>query len=285
MKSQKQNLKDIIKECISEILRESAPPGLSKSIIHKVEKQYGKDSPKAYATMWAIHNKQKNVSEINGTPEFSHENYAMLEAEIKNDEVIEYDVSYKVYNKVNKLIKDAKNVKVSGPDFIDDVDSERQYLDDRLTALEIELEKKKGNPDKNIKVIGVIINSRKNKQNPAQPPTVVSEVALEDDIKSEIDATYIDQSGKQIKFKYNFLGSRDKDISKVVELIRKKFPYIKKVDLSLNDELEILRKLKQDGKLNSTNNKLYFYCVDVGGEKLMKATLDKNLIKQKTYSK
>ena len=32
---------------------EEAPP-LKKSIIHKVEKQYGKDSPKTYATLWAI---------------------------------------------------------------------------------------------------------------------------------------------------------------------------------------------------------------------------------------
>ena len=38
---------------------EEAPP-LPKSIIHKVEKQYGKDSPKTYATLWAIYNKKKN---------------------------------------------------------------------------------------------------------------------------------------------------------------------------------------------------------------------------------
>ena len=32
---------------------EEAPP-LKKSIIRKVEKQYGKDNPKTYATLWAI---------------------------------------------------------------------------------------------------------------------------------------------------------------------------------------------------------------------------------------
>ena len=39
---------------------EEAPP-LKKSIIHKVEKQYGKDSPKTYATLWKIYkDKKKN---------------------------------------------------------------------------------------------------------------------------------------------------------------------------------------------------------------------------------
>ena len=39
---------------------EEAPP-LKKSIIHKVEKQYGKDSPKTYAILWKIYkDKKKN---------------------------------------------------------------------------------------------------------------------------------------------------------------------------------------------------------------------------------
>ena len=39
---------------------EEAPP-LKKSIIHKVEKQYGKDNPKTYATLWKIYkDKKKN---------------------------------------------------------------------------------------------------------------------------------------------------------------------------------------------------------------------------------
>ena len=37
---------------------EEAPP-LKKSIIHKVEKQYGKDNPKTYATLWSIYKKKK----------------------------------------------------------------------------------------------------------------------------------------------------------------------------------------------------------------------------------
>ena len=39
---------------------EEVPP-LKKSIIHKVEKQYGKDNPKTYATLWKIYkDKKKN---------------------------------------------------------------------------------------------------------------------------------------------------------------------------------------------------------------------------------
>ena len=45
---------------------EEAPP-LKKSIIHKVEKQYGKDNPKTYATLWAIYKKKKKNEEVPGT--------------------------------------------------------------------------------------------------------------------------------------------------------------------------------------------------------------------------
>ena len=42
---------------------EEVPP-LKKSIIHKVEKQYGKDNPKTYATLWAIYNKKKKNEDV-----------------------------------------------------------------------------------------------------------------------------------------------------------------------------------------------------------------------------
>ena len=46
---------------------EEVPP-LKKSIIHKVEKQYGKDNPKTYATLWKIYNdKKKKNEEVPGT--------------------------------------------------------------------------------------------------------------------------------------------------------------------------------------------------------------------------
>jgi len=45
---------------------EEAPP-LKKSIIHKVEKQYGKDSPKTYATLWKIYKDKKKNEEVPGT--------------------------------------------------------------------------------------------------------------------------------------------------------------------------------------------------------------------------
>ena len=45
---------------------EEVPP-LKKSIINKVEKEYGKDNPKTYATLWAIYNKKKKNEEVPGT--------------------------------------------------------------------------------------------------------------------------------------------------------------------------------------------------------------------------
>jgi hypothetical protein len=57
-------LREIIQEAISEIseaiglgVAESTPPNFPKGIKDKIFKQYGKDSPKAYATMWAIKKK------------------------------------------------------------------------------------------------------------------------------------------------------------------------------------------------------------------------------------
>ena len=45
---------------------EEVPP-LKKSIINKVEKEYGKDNPKTYATLWAIYNKKKKNEDVPGT--------------------------------------------------------------------------------------------------------------------------------------------------------------------------------------------------------------------------
>ena len=45
---------------------EEAPP-LKKSIINKVEKQYGKDNPKTYATLWKIYKDKKKNEEVPGT--------------------------------------------------------------------------------------------------------------------------------------------------------------------------------------------------------------------------
>ena len=44
---------------------EEAPP-LKKSIINKVEKQYGKDNPKTYATLWKIYKDKKKNEEVPG---------------------------------------------------------------------------------------------------------------------------------------------------------------------------------------------------------------------------
>ena len=44
---------------------EEAPP-LKKSIIRKVEKQYGKDNPKTYATLWKIYKDKKKNEEVPG---------------------------------------------------------------------------------------------------------------------------------------------------------------------------------------------------------------------------
>ena len=42
---------------------EEAPP-LKKSIIRKVEKQYGKDNPKTYATLWKIYKDKKKNEDV-----------------------------------------------------------------------------------------------------------------------------------------------------------------------------------------------------------------------------
>ena len=44
---------------------EEVPP-LKKSNIHKVEKQYGKDNPKTYATLWKIYKDKKKNEDVPG---------------------------------------------------------------------------------------------------------------------------------------------------------------------------------------------------------------------------
>ena len=44
---------------------EEVPP-LKKSIIHRVEKQYGKDNPKTYATLWKIYKDKKKNEDVPG---------------------------------------------------------------------------------------------------------------------------------------------------------------------------------------------------------------------------
>ncbi len=113
---------------------------------------------------------------------------------------------------------------------------------------------------------------------------ILNEEQLDKNNQVEADVRFIDLKGKEIKFKYDFLGSRDKDINKVVDLIKRKFPYVKDLDLSFIDELELLRQMKQNGTLNSSNNILYFYCENKNGEIVLKTTKDKNLATQKSLS-
>lgn len=58
----KSDLSILIREVLTEVtscgsMTEVSPPDIPKSIHDKIIKQYG-DTPKAYATMWAIHNKK-----------------------------------------------------------------------------------------------------------------------------------------------------------------------------------------------------------------------------------
>ncbi len=56
---------------------EEAPP-LKKSIIHKVEKQYGKDNPKTYAILWKIYKDKKKNEDV---PANSSGNYTRPDAD------------------------------------------------------------------------------------------------------------------------------------------------------------------------------------------------------------
>ena len=84
-KQQEQKLKEVIKKEIRSVLKEMwmgwqhhesedvhevAPPNFPPELEDKIKKQYGSDSPEAFATMWKIHNKgwveeiQNRLSEI-----------------------------------------------------------------------------------------------------------------------------------------------------------------------------------------------------------------------------
>ena len=52
----------MLKNCFK---TEEVPP-LKKSIIHKVEKQYGKDNPKTYAALWKIYKDKKKNEDVPG---------------------------------------------------------------------------------------------------------------------------------------------------------------------------------------------------------------------------
>lgn len=107
---------------------------------------------------------------------------------------------------------------------------------------------------------------------------VLSEEQLDKNMQTEADVTFYDpKTFRPVKFKYNFLSARDKDINKVVDIIKKKYPYIKDVDLGLNDELELMRQFKQNGTLTNLNNKLYLYADMRDGDIVLKATKNKNL--------
>ena len=114
---------------------------------------------------------------------------------------------------------------------------------------------------------------------------LLNEGQLDDSIQSEADVSYfLPTTGKEVKFKYNFLTARDKDLNKIIDIIKKKYPYVGDVDLSLNDELELMRQSKQNGSLNSSNNKLYLYCDASDGHVSIKVSKNKNFAKQKSLS-
>lgn len=107
----------------------------------------------------------------------------------------------------------------------------------------------------------------------------IKEVQLDQSITNNIDVVYKSPQGKRIRFIFNFLGAKDRDINKWIDLIKKKFPYIKEVDLTLVDELEMFRKMKQDGKLTTSNNKLYLFCKRTpDGDVVLKNTKNKNSV-------
>lgn len=111
---------------------------------------------------------------------------------------------------------------------------------------------------------------------------ILAEQQLDQNMETEADVIFINpQTKKEVKFQYDFLTARDKDLNKVFDAIKRKYPFIHEVDLGLNDELELLRQSKQNGTLTKTNNKLYLYTEVVNGDLILKATKNKNLAAQK----
>lgn len=85
-----------------------------------------------------------SVDEINGTPEYPHENYGMLESDTSGESSGEfkYTVSYKLYNDKNQLIRNRDGVEIYGPDFGDHKEEERKFLEDRCFTMETEMRRK-----------------------------------------------------------------------------------------------------------------------------------------------
>lgn len=49
-------LKHLIREVVSEVMTETAPPDFPKGLYKKIKSQYSDNPSKAYGTMWKIHN-------------------------------------------------------------------------------------------------------------------------------------------------------------------------------------------------------------------------------------
>ncbi len=113
-----------------------------------------------------------SVNEINGTPEYSHENYGMLES-TSSDNNVKYNVSYKLYDDMNRLIRVRKDVEIMGPDFSGRDEERKKYLEDKCLAMETairnqankknqEIQPITGNKVKNtgdVKIVGLIVNN------------------------------------------------------------------------------------------------------------------------------
>lgn len=123
----------------------------------------------------------KNViKEINGTPEYSHENYGMLESEGLDSELMKYTVSYKLY-KNGSAIRDRKNVEVYGPDFGTSEMDKKKFLEDKVYSYEIaSIESMKGKNKEiepisgvrptdsgDLKIVGLVVTSAQQTPQPA----------------------------------------------------------------------------------------------------------------------
>lgn len=122
----------------------------------------------------------QELKEINGTPEYSHENYGMLEAEGVDSELMRYTVSYKLY-KNGAAIRNRKNVEVYGPDFGTAELDKKKFLEDKVYSLEIaSAESMKGKnkeiepivkptvSDGELKIVGLVVTSMQQTPKPAK---------------------------------------------------------------------------------------------------------------------
>lgn len=118
-----------------------------------------------------------DVNEINGTPEFSHENYGMLESEENEEGDFKYSVSYKLYNDKNQLIRIRNGVEIFGPDFGEHKEEEKKYLENKAFQLEMDLRKESNKRNKDIpsitgkplektgdvKIVGLMVKKKSDK--------------------------------------------------------------------------------------------------------------------------